>query len=124
MDPILGDCSLASLRARTSHKWRTYPPDVLPSFVAEMDFDPAQAIKDKIRAVAAAGDLGYPDKGELGEAFAGFAADRLGWSPDPGLIFAIPDVMTGIVEVVQAITRPGAGVVINPPVYAPFFLRL
>jgi cystathionine beta-lyase len=124
VDPILGDCSLASLRARTSHKWRTYPPDVLPSFVAEMDFDPAQAIKDKIRAVAAAGDLGYPDKGELGEAFAGFAADRLGWSPDPGLIFAIPDVMTGIVEVVQAITRPGAGVVINPPVYAPFFLRL
>jgi cysteine-S-conjugate beta-lyase len=125
VDPILGDCSLERLRARTSHKWRTYPADVLPAFVAEMDFDPAEAIKDAIRAALAAGDLGYPHKGDLGEAFAGFAADRLsGWSPDPDLIFAIPDVMTGIAEVIQAITPAGGGVVINPPVYAPFFFRL
>ena len=124
MDPILGDCSLDRLRERTSHKWRTYPPDVLPAFVAEMDFDPAAEIKDAIRAALAAGDLGYPDKGELGDAFAEFAADRLGWSPDPALIFAIPDVMTGIAECIQAITRPGAGIVINPPVYSPFFFRL
>jgi cysteine-S-conjugate beta-lyase len=124
VDPILGDCSLARLRTRTSHKWRTYPADVLPAFVAEMDFDPAEEIKDAIRSVVAAGDLGYPDKGDLGEAFAGFAADRLGWSPDPDLVFAIPDVMTGIAEVVQALVRPGDGVVINPPVYSPFFFRI
>ncbi len=125
MDPILGDCSLERLRTRTSHKWRTYPPDVLPAFVAEMDFDPAEPIKDAIRAALAAGDLGYPHKGDLGAAFAEFAADRLGgWSPDPDLIFAIPDVMTGIAEVIQAVTPAGGGVVINPPVYAPFFFRL
>jgi cysteine-S-conjugate beta-lyase len=125
MDAILGDCSLERLRARTSEKWRTYPADVLPAFVAEMDFDPAEPIKDAIRAAVAAGDLGYPHVGDLGAAFAEFAADRLGgWSPDPDLIFATPDVMTGIIEVIQAITSPGAGVVINPPVYAPFFLRL
>jgi cysteine-S-conjugate beta-lyase len=125
VDPILGDCSLERLRARTSHKWRTYSADVLPAFVAEMDFDPAAPIKDAIRAALAAGDVGYPHKGDLGAAFAEFAADRLGgWSPDPDLIFAIPDVMTGIAEVIQAITEPGAGVVINPPVYAPFFFRL
>jgi cysteine-S-conjugate beta-lyase len=125
VDSILGDCSLPRLRARTSYKWRTYPADILPAFVAEMDFDPAEPIKDAVRAALAAGDLGYPDKGFLGEAFAEFATDRLsGWSPDPDLIFAIPDVMTGISEVVQAITPPGGGVVINPPVYAPFFFRL
>ncbi|HUA40989.1 MAG TPA: aminotransferase class I/II-fold pyridoxal phosphate-dependent enzyme [Streptosporangiaceae bacterium] len=125
MDPVLGDCSLASLRKRTSHKWRTYPPDVLPAFVAEMDFDPAAEIKDAIRAALDAGDLGYPHKGEMGEAFAEFAADRLGgWSPDPDLVFAIPDVMTGIIEVVQALVPAGGGVVINPPVYSPFFFRL
>jgi cysteine-S-conjugate beta-lyase len=123
VDPILGDCSLANLRARTSHKWRTYPPDVLPAFVAEMDFDPAAEIKDAIRAAVAAGDLGYPHKGDLGEAFAYFAGDRLGWSPDPELVFAIPDVMTGITEVIQALVRPGGGIVINPPVYSPFFFR-
>ena len=107
VDPILGDCSLERLRARTSYKWRTYPADVLPAFVAEMDFDPAEPIKDAIRAAVAAGDLGYPHVGDLGAAFADFAADRLGgWSPDPDLIFAIPDVMTGIAEVIQAITGP------------------
>jgi cysteine-S-conjugate beta-lyase len=124
VDPILGDCSLDSLRKRTSHKWRTYPADVLPAFVAEMDFDPAREIKDAVRAQLDSGDLGYPHKGELGEAFAEFAADRLGWTLDPDLVFAVPDVMTGIVEVIQAVTEPGAGVVINPPVYAPFFFRL
>lgn len=124
MDPILGDCSLPSLRRRTSFKWRTYPEDVLPAFVAEMDFDPAEEIKDAIRAVLAAGDLGYPDKGELGHAYAEFAADRLNWSPDPAMVFAIPDVMTGIAEVIQSLTEPGAGIAINPPVYSPFFFRL
>jgi cysteine-S-conjugate beta-lyase len=125
VDPVLGDCSLASLQKRTSHKWRTYPADVLPAFVAEMDFDPAAEVKDGIRAAVDAGDLGYPHKGEMGEAFAEFAAARLGgWSPDPDLVFAIPDVMTGIVEVVQALVPAGGGVVINPPVYSPFFFRL
>jgi cysteine-S-conjugate beta-lyase len=98
---------------------------VLPAFVAEMDFDPAEPIKDAVRAALAAGDLGYPHKGRLGEAFAEFAADRLGgWSPDPELVFAIPDVMTGLSEVIRAVTPPGGGVVINPPVYPPFFFRL
>jgi cysteine-S-conjugate beta-lyase len=125
VDPVLGDCTLENLRKRTSHKWRTYPPDVLPAFVAEMDFDPADEVKDAIRAALDAGDLGYPDKGDLGDAFAEFAADRLGgWAPDPDLVFAIPDVMTGIAEAVQAVVRPGDGVVINPPVYSPFFFRL
>ena len=81
MDPILGDCSLDRLGKRTSEKWRTYPPQVLPAFVAEMDFDPAEQIKDAIRAALAAGDLGYAHKGELGEAFAEFASDRFGWTP-------------------------------------------
>jgi cysteine-S-conjugate beta-lyase len=125
VDPVLGDCTLENLRKRTSHKWRTYRPDVLPAFVAEMDFDPADEVKDAIRAALDAGDLGYPHKGDLGDAFAEFATDRLGgWAPDPDLVFAIPDVMTGIAEVVQAVVRPGEGVVINPPVYSPFFFRL
>jgi cysteine-S-conjugate beta-lyase len=121
---MLGNCSLDLLRQRTSFKWRTYPADVLPAFVAEMDFDIAEPIKDAVRAALDAGDVGYAHKGELGEAYAEFAAARLGWAPDPELVYAIPDVMTGIAETLLAITPPGSGIVINPPVYPPFFFRV
>jgi cysteine-S-conjugate beta-lyase len=124
MDVMLGDCALDQLRRRKSFKWRNYPDDVLPSFVAEMDFDIAGPVKDAVRAALADNNCGYADKGELGEAMAAFATERLAWSPDPELVFLIPDVMTGIAEVLMALTSPGAGVVVNPPVYPPFFFRL
>jgi cystathionine beta-lyase len=121
---MLGTCSLDSLRQRKSYKWRTYPPDVLPAFVAEMDFGLAEPITAAVTAALAIGDCGYAHKGALGEAFAAFAQQRLGWSPDPAMVFAIPDVMTGITEVILALTPPGSGVVINPPVYPPFGIRI
>ena len=124
MDAILGSCSLDALRQRKSLKWRTYPRDVLPAFVAEMDFDLAQPIKDAVTAALAVGDCGYAHKGELGDVFAAFAARRLRWSPDPAMVFPIPDVMTGIAEMLLATTPPGSAVVISPPVYAPFFFRI
>jgi cystathionine beta-lyase len=124
VDPRLGSCSLDQLRKRTSLKWRAHPADVLPAFVAELDFDLAAPIVAAATAAIAAGDCGYGHKGELGEAFAAFAEKRLSWSPDPSLIFAIPDVMTGVAEFVQAVTPAGAGIVISPPVYPPFFERL
>jgi cystathionine beta-lyase len=124
MDAMLGDCSLERLRRRRTFKWRAYPADVLPAFVAEMDFDVAEPVKDAVRDALDNGDLGYPDKGDLGDAFAGFAAARLGWTVDPELVFAIPDVMTGITETLLALTEPGDGVLINPPVYPPFFFRI
>jgi cystathionine beta-lyase len=124
VDSLLGDCSLDQLARRKSYKWRTYPPDVLPSFVAEMDFMVAEPIADAVREALAIGDTGYPDLGELGEAFASFAGARFGWTVDPGRVFAIPDVMTGVAEVLVATTPHGSGVVLNPPVYGPFFHRL
>jgi cystathionine beta-lyase len=124
VETILGTCSPAELAQRKSFKWRTYPSDVLPAFVAEMDFTVADEISEAVRAALAIGDTGYPHLGELGEAFASFAARRLGWTPRSDWIFAIPDVMTGIVEVLLATTPHDSGIVINPPVYGPFFFRL
>src|SRR6201986_4357960 len=78
VDALLGTCSLPQLRRRRSAKWRTYRDDVLPAFVAEMDFDPAPQIGPPVAAALAIGDCGYPHKGALGEAYAAFAAARLG----------------------------------------------
>ncbi len=124
METILGTCSPAELAERKSFKWRTYPPDVLPAFVAEMDFTLADEISEAIKDALAIGDTGYPHVGELGEAFASFAGRRLGWTPRNDWVFAVPDVMTGIVEVLLATTPHDSGIVINPPVYGPFFFRL
>ena len=113
---MLGSCSVDRLRRRKSFKWQTYPSDVLPAFVAEMDFDIAEPIAAAIRAALTISDCGYPHRGEFGDAFADFAGKRLRWSVDPESVFPIPDVMTGIAEVVQAVTPPGSGIVINPPI--------
>jgi cysteine-S-conjugate beta-lyase len=124
MDALLGPCALPELARRKSVKWRTYPPDVLPAFVAEMDFAVAEPIAAAVRAALAVSDTGYAHIGELGEVFATFAAERLGWEPAPDWVFAVPDVMTGIAEVLLATTPHDSGVVISPPVYGPFFFRL
>ena len=78
------DLSLDALRARRSVKWRMYPPDVLPAFVAEMDFPLAPPIREALLAAVENDDCGYPHPAQLGEAFAGFAAERYGWARRPG----------------------------------------
>ena len=123
MDPLLGTCSLPELRQRKSVKWREYPSGVLPAFVAEMDFSLAGPVTSAVTAALAIGDCGYAHPGQLPGAFAQFAAERLGWAVDPAHVVPIPDVMTGIAEVVQAVTPPGSGIVVNPPVYPPFRFR-
>jgi len=123
VDALLGTCSLPRLRRRTSAKWRAHPADVLPAFVAEMDFDLAPPIRQAVTDAIAASDCGYAHRGALGEAYAAFAADRLGWDVDPGRVYPVPDVMTGLAEVIEAITPPGSGIVVNPPVYPPFRFR-
>jgi cystathionine beta-lyase len=123
VDPLLGTCSLPELRQRKSVKWREYPPGVLPAFVAEMDFSLAGPVTSAVTAALAIGDCGYAHPGQLPGAFAQFAAERLGWAVDPAHVVPIPDVMTGIAEVVQAVTPPGSGIVVNPPVYPPFRFR-
>ena len=57
VDALLGTCALDTLRQRRSFKWRTYPADVLPAFVAEMDFDLAQPVIDAVTDGAGPGRL-------------------------------------------------------------------
>lgn len=111
---------LDALRRRRSAKWRTYDPDVLPLWVAEMDVALAPAISETLSTALTLGDTGYVHAGGLAEAYAGFSARRYGWAPAPGRISLTPDVMHGIAAVLELVTAPGDGVVINPPVYPPF----
>lgn len=115
------DCSLAELRKRRSEKWTTYPDDVLPAFVAEMDFTLAEPIKQALIEAIERSDTGYVSPIGLADAFAGFAHTWFNWSVDPRRVFLVPDVMVGAAEVLRVATEPGSAVVINTPAYPPFF---
>ncbi|KUO18295.1 MalY/PatB family protein [Streptomyces dysideae] len=114
--------TLDRLRSRTSMKWRTYPDDVLPLWVAEMDVPLAEPVVRALTEALALGDTGYPAGTSYAEALADFADKRWGWE---GLAVErtaiVPDVMLGVVEMIKLVTGPGDAVVVNPPVYPPFY---
>ncbi|MCP1430165.1 cystathionine beta-lyase [Microbacterium foliorum] len=113
---------LAELRARTSEKWREYPADVLPLFVAETDFPLAPTISSALRRAVDRGDTGYvASRTPLASTYSDFALRRFGWQPDPARMRSTADVSMGIVEILRRVTRPGERVVVTPPVYPPFY---
>lgn len=114
---------LEHLRRRTSAKWGLYPDDVLPMFVAEMDYPLAPEIAAALRAAIERSDTGYvnPSDTSAVEAFAAFARERWGWAPAVADIRTTTDVSVAIVETLRRLAAPGDGVIITPPVYPPFF---
>ncbi|WP_460499144.1 MalY/PatB family protein [Glycomyces tarimensis] len=114
--------ALDELRRRTSVKWRAYDDDVLPLWVAEMDVPLAEPIAKALTDAIAIGDTGYPAGTAYAEALIAFAAQRWNWE---GLTVEqtrlAPDVMQGVAAGLRVLTDPGDAVVINCPVYPPFY---
>ena len=110
------------LQQRRSSKWRTYPEDVLPLPVAEMDVSLAPPIAEVLADAVRRSDTGYGHAGtDLARAVAKFAASRWNWDLDPAQVTPVTDVGVGVVELLRILTRPGDSVAISPPVYPPFF---
>lgn len=88
-----------------------------------MDFPLAEPVARALHEAVDRSDTGYahPEAVGLAGAFAGFAERRFGWRVDPARVTSLPDVMGGVTELLRVLTEPGDGVVINPPVYHPFF---
>lgn len=103
-------------------KWRSHPEDVLPLWVAEMDVPLAEPVARALTEAIALGDTGYPAGTAYAEALAGFARERWGWDgPAVGHAAIVPDVMLGVVEMLKLVTGPGEPVIVNCPVYPPFY---
>lgn len=120
-NPLEG-VGLAELTTRSSAKWRTHPPGVLPLWVAEMDVRLAEPVERALTDAVRRGDTGYATGNGYAEAFARFAASKWGWDGlDPVRTALAPDVMLGIVETLRLITERGDTVVVSAPVYPPFF---
>jgi cysteine-S-conjugate beta-lyase len=103
-------------------KWRYYPEDVLPVWVAEMDVLLAEPVADAITEAVRRGDTGYPSGTAYAEALAAFAEKRWDWAPDVERTAIVPDVMLGVVEMFRLVSHRDAPVVVNCPVYPPFYM--
>lgn len=122
-DPFI--VPLERLRERTSAKWRHYAPDVLPLWVAEMDVDLAEPIREALERALRDGDTGYPGSAPYIEAFAGFASRTMDWpSLDPARAVPVQSVIQGYVDALLEHTDAGSDVIVNSPVYPPFYSYL
>ncbi|MGN6587136.1 MAG: MalY/PatB family protein [Solirubrobacterales bacterium] len=121
LSSALTDLSFARLRRRRSAKWSRYGPDVLPAWVAEMDFPLAPPVRRALLETIELDDCGYANPEDLGPAFAEFVARRHGWAVDPAAVSPAPDVVGALTSILEAIADPGERVVINTPVYHLFF---
>jgi cystathionine beta-lyase len=119
----LDDLDPRKLARRRSEKWHTYPRDVLPAWVAEMDFPVAAPIEDELRRFTDLSDLGYPiapGQTGLAEVFAARMTERFDWSPDPARVEILSEVVQGMYLALEAFARPGEGAIVQTPIYPPF----
>lgn len=113
----------ATLRRRSGAKWSHYPADVLPAWVADMDYAVAEPIRAVLAERAARSDLGYPqalERSGLRELFAERMAARFDWQVSPGEVLVLADVVQGLYLCLHGLSAPGDGVVIQTPIYPPF----
>ncbi len=109
-------------RATESAKWRTYPEDVLPLWVADMDFPSPPEVLEALEARVAHGVFGYPKlTRQTAEAVAGWMAAHHGWEVSPKSVVLLPGVVPGLHLAAQAFAQPGEAVLVQPPVYGRFF---
>ena len=101
---------------------RGKPTDVLPLWVADMDFRAPEPVLEALHRSVEHGIFGYSDvKSEYYETVCRWFSRRFHWQPEAQWLVKTPGVVFALAMAVRALTRPGEAVLIQPPVYYPFF---
>ncbi len=116
-------------RPTDSGKWNKFDADVLPMWVADMDFPVAEPIRQVLLNRVEHGIFGYPsylhpEPGvviELQQVVMERMESRYGWHIHPEDIIPLPGVIVGLNLACHALAVPGGEVLIQTPVYPPFF---
>ena len=97
-------------------------PEVIPMWVADMDFPAPECVAEAIRRRAGHPIFGYtaPPAG-FAAAFGDWAAARHGYRPLPEWVVATEGIVPDLQTLVRALLREGEGVIVHRPVYTPFF---
>lgn len=102
-------------------KERGRAEDILPLWVADMDFQVADEIKEALISKAEHGIFGYSEpKEQYFAAIKGWFEKRHGWAMDTGKIVLSCSVVHALCALINVLTKEGDGVIINQPVYYPF----
>lgn len=109
-------------RGTDSIKWGLYGSDVLPLWVADMDFTSPPAVLEALRRRVDHGVFGYAfESRELRDLIARRMFDLYHWEVKREEVVLVPGVVPAINLVCQAVANPGESVLIQTPVYPPFF---
>lgn len=114
-------------RGTNSLKWDTYPEDILPMWVADMDFRSPQAVIDALHQAIEHGIFGYPSglhnepnqRSELRQVLVERMARLYDWQIQPEDIYFVPGVVVGFNLVAHALGEAGCNLLVQPPVYPP-----
>jgi cysteine-S-conjugate beta-lyase len=118
---VIHDFSDEEARRALVCKWGEVDDDVLPAWVAEMDYATAPVVVEAVQEAVAASMTGYPrisPGGDLAEAYAEFAKRQFAHDVDPSLVLATVDVTAGVRIALDVLSEPGP-MVMPVPGYAP-----
>jgi cystathionine beta-lyase len=124
--------ALDSLTAAEMHrssriKWRLFGDEVLPAWVADMDFPVAPPIHRAICDLVGRHDFGYhivPLSPHLRAALVSRMAERFSWQIEPQRIVPLVNLLQGLDLSVLLHSRRGEGVVLQTPIYPPFLVAV
>ncbi len=117
----------AMRRRAGSEKWlmaqqQGFADDVVPLTVADMEFATAPVVVDAVTQAAQSGLWGYTGPTEAyKETVVNWMQTRHNWRPEKEWIVCTSGVVHAVYAAVRAFTKPGDGVLIQPPVYPPFY---
>ena len=99
-----------------------YPEDVLPMWVADMDFAVPDCIQETLHQAVDHGIFGYSILGErYFDAIQSWFSKRFSWQLEKQWLVTTPGVVFALSAAVRAATQPGDAVLVQPPVYYPFY---
>lgn len=115
------DLDIDALRRKRGVKWSRDGGDILPAWVADMDFPIAEPIAEALVHVIETQDMGYAGRRlPLREIFRDRLAARFGWQVPLRRIALLTDVMQGVYLALSLYSEPGQRVVVQTPIYPPF----
>lgn len=104
-----------------SQKWHRYAADVLPLWVADMDFHSPPAVIDALQRRVAHGVYGYGEvPATLTDTLCQWSARHYAWPIEPEWQQWLPGVVPALHFAAMALTQPGEGVLTITPIYPPF----